>query len=45
MSRTYTPITDQMADYIASVTLREPDALKKLREATEKEPTEEETPQ
>ena len=38
MSRTYTPITDEMADYIASVTLREPDALRRLREVTEDHP-------
>jgi len=38
MSRTYTAITDGMADYIASVTLREPAALKRLREATEDHP-------
>jgi caffeoyl-CoA O-methyltransferase len=38
MSRTYTAITDEMADYIASVTLREPEALRRLREATEDHP-------
>ena len=38
MSRTYTAITDRMADYIASVTLREPEALRRLREATEDHP-------
>src|SRR5215469_8987760 len=38
MSRTYTAITDEMADYIASVTLREPEPLRRLREATENHP-------
>src|SRR5215471_20743390 len=35
MSRTHTPITDALADYIAGVTLHEPDALRRLRESTE----------
>jgi len=38
MYRTYTAITDEMADYIASVTLREPEALRRLRETTEDHP-------
>ena len=38
MSRTYTAITAEMADYIASVTLREPEVLKRLRESTEDHP-------
>ena len=38
MSRTYTPITDEMADYVGGVTLREPEALKELRESTEDHP-------
>jgi caffeoyl-CoA O-methyltransferase len=38
MSRHYTPITDALADYIREVTLREPPALKRLREATEDHP-------
>lgn len=38
MSRTHTPITEELADYIRAVTLREPDALKRLREETESHP-------
>lgn len=38
MSRTYTAITEEMADYIASVTSREPAVLKQLRKATENHP-------
>jgi len=38
MSRVHTPITDEMADYIRQVTLREPPALRKLREETEDHP-------
>src|SRR5215472_2567327 len=38
MSRTHTPITDALADYIAGVTLHEPDALRRLRESTEDHP-------
>lgn len=38
MSRHYTPITDALAAYIREVTLREPAALKRLREATEDHP-------
>jgi predicted O-methyltransferase YrrM len=38
MSRTHTPITDELAQYIREVTLREPDALRRLREQTEDHP-------
>jgi predicted O-methyltransferase YrrM len=38
MSRTHTPITDELADYVRSVTLREPEALRRLREETESHP-------
>ena len=38
MSRTHTPITDDMADYIRRVTLHEPDPLRRLRESTEDHP-------
>jgi len=38
MSRNYTPITDAMAQYVREVTLREPEALRRLREATEHYP-------
>ena len=38
MSRVHTPITDELADYIRGVTLREPEALRKLREGTEDHP-------
>lgn len=38
MSRTYTAITGEMADYIASVTSREPEVLQRLRKATENHP-------
>src|SRR5215470_6906555 len=38
MSRTYTLITDQMAAYIAGVTLHEPEPLRMLREATKDHP-------
>jgi len=38
MSRHYTPVTDALAGYIREVTLREPAALKRLREATERHP-------
>lgn len=38
MSRTYTEITSEMADYIAGVSLREPEVLKRLRKATEGHP-------
>ncbi|MGO9258886.1 MAG: O-methyltransferase [Bryobacteraceae bacterium] len=35
MSRVHTPVTNQLAAYIRSVTLREPEPLKRLREETE----------
>ena len=38
MTRTYTAITNELADYIGSVTLREPEPLKRLREATQDHP-------
>ncbi len=38
MSRVYTPITAEMADYIRSVSLREPAALRSQREATDDHP-------
>lgn len=38
MSRVHTEITDQMADYIRRVTLREPEPLRRLREETEDHP-------
>lgn len=38
MSRTYTPIATEMADYIRGVSLREPEALRRLREETEDHP-------
>jgi caffeoyl-CoA O-methyltransferase len=38
MSRIHTPITDDLAQYIREVTLREPDALRRLRESTEDHP-------
>jgi len=38
MSRKHTPITPQLADYVRDITLREPDALKRLREETENHP-------
>ena len=38
MSRVHTPITDEMADYVRRITLREPPALRKLREETEDHP-------
>ena len=38
MSRIHTPITDEMADYIREVTLREPEPLRRLREETEDHP-------
>src|SRR5579872_253423 len=34
MSRTHTPITDDLAQYIREVTLREPEALRRVREDT-----------
>jgi len=38
MSRIHTPLTDELADYIRAVTLREPEPLKRLREETEDHP-------
>ncbi|MGP8244743.1 MAG: O-methyltransferase [Bryobacteraceae bacterium] len=38
MSRGYTPLTGPLAAYVASVTLREPDALRELRESNENHP-------
>jgi predicted O-methyltransferase YrrM len=38
MSRVHTPITDELADYIRQVTLREPEPLRRLREETENHP-------
>jgi len=38
MSRQHTPVTSQVSDYIASVTLREPEVLRRLREETEDHP-------
>ncbi|HUI54728.1 MAG TPA: class I SAM-dependent methyltransferase [Bryobacteraceae bacterium] len=38
MSRRHTPITDQLATYIRDVTLREPEALRRLRDSTENHP-------
>ena len=35
MSLTHTPITDELADYIRRVTLREPEVLRRLREEAE----------
>ena len=38
MSRTYTAITDRMAAYIADMSLREPEVLRRLRESTQNHP-------
>ncbi len=38
MSRTQTPLTDCLLSYVREVTLREPEALRKLRESTEDHP-------
>jgi predicted O-methyltransferase YrrM len=38
MSRTNLPITDELDRYIRAITLREPEALKRLREDTESHP-------
>ena len=38
MSRVHTPVTDALAAYIREVTLREPEPLRRLREATEDHP-------
>ena len=39
MSRNHTPITDALAEYIRAVTLREPEALRHLRESSEDHPS------
>jgi predicted O-methyltransferase YrrM len=38
MSRVYTPITEEMAAYIRSVSLREPEVLRIQRESTDNHP-------
>ncbi|HTX39399.1 MAG TPA: class I SAM-dependent methyltransferase [Bryobacteraceae bacterium] len=38
MSRSHTPVTTELADYIAAVTLREPESLQRLRLETEDHP-------
>src|ERR1700674_4530129 len=38
MSRTHTPVTDELAEYIRQVTLREPEPLRRLCEETEEHP-------
>jgi hypothetical protein len=38
MSRTQTPLSDSLLDYVREVTLREPEALRKVRESTENHP-------
>jgi caffeoyl-CoA O-methyltransferase len=38
MARTHTPVTNELADYIREVTLREPEALRQQREATNGHP-------
>jgi caffeoyl-CoA O-methyltransferase len=38
MSRNYTPMTDRLAQYVREVTLREPEALRRLREESENHP-------
>jgi caffeoyl-CoA O-methyltransferase len=38
MSLSHTPITDELADYIRRVTLREPEVLRRLREEAEGQP-------
>ena len=38
MSRFHTPITDEVADYIRTIALREPDVLRQQREATDQDP-------
>jgi caffeoyl-CoA O-methyltransferase len=39
VSRTFTPITDDLARYIREVAVREPEPLKRLREETEDDPS------
>jgi caffeoyl-CoA O-methyltransferase len=38
MSRNYTPMTERLAEYVREVTLREPEALRRLREETANHP-------
>ena len=38
MSRIHTPLTDELADYIRQIALREPDVLRQQREATDLHP-------
>ena len=38
MSRIHTPITDELADYIRQIALREPDVLRQQRESTDAHP-------
>src|SRR5674476_300099 len=38
MSRIHTPLTDELTDYIRQVALREPEALRRQREATVLDP-------
>jgi predicted O-methyltransferase YrrM len=38
MSRTHTPLTEALADYVRAIALREPDALRRQREATDPHP-------
>ncbi len=38
MSRTHTPLTDEMSDYLRQVTLREPDVLRRQREDSDRHP-------
>jgi len=38
MSRTHTPLTDEMSDYLRQVTLREPEVLRRQREGSDQHP-------
>ena len=38
MSRIHTPLTDELADYVRQIALREPDVLRQQREATDLHP-------
>ncbi len=38
MSRIHTPLTDELTDYIRQVALREPEALRQQRDATDQHP-------
>src|SRR3954469_6146393 len=38
MSRTHTPLTDELAAYLRQVTLREPGVLRRQREASDQHP-------